>query len=94
LAFNADPKSTSKRGKGLTQKFLDRTANALDFSSVLIREFLQASVFLARRNALTGVLLKKMRLAAMDWAITLRRWNMTILISRVELATAKRSPSF
>jgi len=36
-------------------------------------------------------LLKKMRPGAIDEAITLRRWNMTIPILRVELATAKNA---
>jgi len=41
-----------------------------------------------------GSLLKKMRPNAINGTITLRRWNMTIPILRVELATAKkRRPS-
>jgi hypothetical protein len=36
-------------------------------------------------------LLKKMRPAAIDGAITLRRWNMTVPILRVELATANNA---
>jgi hypothetical protein len=39
-------------------------------------------------------LLKKMRPGAIDEAITLRRWKMTIPILRVELATAKKRRPF
>jgi len=39
-------------------------------------------------------LLKKIQLHAIDEAITLRRWNMTIPILRVEFATAKKRDRF
>jgi hypothetical protein len=37
--------------------------------------------------------LNKIQLDAIDWAILLLRWNMTILMLRVGLATAKTSHS-
>jgi hypothetical protein len=39
-------------------------------------------------------LLKQMQPSAIDEAITLRRWNMTIPTLRVELATAKKRRPF
>jgi hypothetical protein len=36
-------------------------------------------------------LLKKMQPTAIDWPITLRRWNMIIPISRLEFAIAKKT---
>jgi hypothetical protein len=60
----------------------------------LIEEFLRRLRFFARPNALAVVFLKKMRLGVMDWAITLRRWNMNSLMLRVEFATANRNPFF
>jgi len=52
-----------------------------------------ASAFFATKAGGNG-LLKKMRPGAIDEAITLRRWNMTIPILRVELATAKKRRPF
>lgn len=48
-----------------------------------------SAFFFATKGGGNG-LLKKMRPGAIDEAITLRRWNMTIPILRVELATAKK----
>jgi hypothetical protein len=50
-----------------------------------------ASAFFFATKAGGNGLLKKMRPGAIDGAITLRRWNMTVPILRVELATAKNA---
>jgi hypothetical protein len=60
------------------------------FCSSHSRNFFTSALFPATKPG-GGGLLKKMRLSAIDRAITLRRWNMTIPISRVELATAKNA---
>jgi len=52
-----------------------------------------APFFPATKSGGNG-LLKKMRPGAIDEAITLRRWNMTIPILRVELATANTRRPF
>jgi hypothetical protein len=49
---------------------------------------LASALFFATKPGGYG-LLKKMRPGAIDGAITLRRWNMTIPILPVELATPK-----
>jgi hypothetical protein len=53
-----------------------------------------ASAHFSATKAGDDGLLKKMRPGAIDEAITLRRWNMTIPILRVELATAKKRRPF
>jgi len=60
---------------------------------LLLKDFLASALFFATKPGGDG-LLKKIQLSAIDWAITLRRWNMTIPILRVELATAKKRPPF
>jgi len=60
---------------------------------LLFEEFIRQCAFSATKLG-DGSLLKKMRPNAINGTITLRRWNMTIPILRVELATAKkRRPS-
>jgi hypothetical protein len=48
----------------------------------------------ARLNLLTAGLLKKMRPEAINWPITLRRWNMTVPISRLDFAMVKQKTIF
>jgi hypothetical protein len=60
------------------------------FCSSHSRNFFASALFPATKSGGNG-LLKKMRLSAIDGAITLRRWNMTIPILRVEFATAKNA---
>jgi len=60
---------------------------------LLFEEFRRQRFFFATKAGGNG-LLKKMRPNAINGTITLRRWNMTIPILGVELATAKkRRPS-
>ncbi|PYI48312.1 MAG: hypothetical protein DMF11_03855 [Verrucomicrobia bacterium] len=59
---------------------------------LLFEEFRRQRFFFATKAGGNG-LLKKMRPGAIDGAITLRRWNMTIPILRVEFATAKNAGS-
>jgi hypothetical protein len=60
------------------------------FCSSHSRNFFASALFPATKPG-GGGLLKKKRLSAIDRAITLRRWNMTIPILRVEFATAKNA---
>jgi len=53
-----------------------------------------ASAFLRDQMRFAVVLLEKMRLGVLDWAITLRLWNMKRLMFCVGFATAKRSRFF
>jgi hypothetical protein len=69
------------------------TSPAALFCSSHSRNFFASALFPATKSGGNG-LLKKMRPGAIDEAITLRRWNMTIPILRVELATAKKRRSF
>jgi hypothetical protein len=57
------------------------------------KDLLASTLFFATKPG-GGCLLKKIQLSAIDWAITLRRWNMTIPILRVEFATAKKRRPF
>jgi len=54
---------------------------------------LASALFFATKPGGDG-LLKKMRPGAIDGAITLPRWNMTIPILPVEFATAKKHRPF
>ena len=60
---------------------------------LLFKDLFASTLFFATKAGGNG-LLKKMRPGAIDEAITLRRWNMTIPILRVELATAKKRRPF
>jgi hypothetical protein len=60
---------------------------------ILIRGIFSASALFSATKPDGDSLLKKMRPNAINGAITLRRWNMTIPILRVELATAKERRS-
>jgi hypothetical protein len=71
-AFNADCKGTSKPDKWLTHELPGPAAHATSCFVLLIWRIPVRSAFFARRIALAVVLLKKMRLRVMDWAITLR----------------------
>jgi hypothetical protein len=66
------------------------TAPTALFCSCHSRNCFASALFTATKPNGNG-LLKKMRPDAIDRAITLRRWNMTIPILRVELATAKNA---
>ncbi|PYK11084.1 MAG: hypothetical protein DME61_01710 [Verrucomicrobia bacterium] len=57
---------------------------------LLFKDLFASTLFFATKPG-GGGLLKKIQLSAIDWAITLRRWNMTIPILRVEFATAKNA---
>jgi len=59
---------------------------------LLFEEFIRQCAFSATKLG-DGSLLKKMRPNAINGTITLRRWNMTIPILGVELATAKKRRS-
>jgi hypothetical protein len=70
-----------------------RTHAAGYFVPTYSRNFFDQRAFFATKPG-GGGLLKKMRLSAIDWAITLRRWNMTIPILHVEFVTAKKGRFF
>jgi hypothetical protein len=51
--------------------------------------FRRALFFFARQTREPAGLLNKIQLGAIDGAITLRRWNMSLLILRVEFETPR-----
>jgi hypothetical protein len=51
--------------------------------------FLRRAPFFARQTREPAGLLKKIRLGAIDGAISLQRWNMSLLILRVEFETPR-----
>jgi len=69
-------------------------AHRLGCFAALIQGISSPTRFFSRRNPGGGGLLKKIQLRAIDWAITLRRWNMIIPILHVEFATAKKHRPF
>ncbi|PYI48941.1 MAG: hypothetical protein DMF10_02855 [Verrucomicrobia bacterium] len=72
---------------------MNRPAHAAwPFCTCYSRNSVASAFYFATKAAGNG-LLKKMRPGAIDGAITLRRWNMTIPILRVEFATAKNAGS-
>jgi hypothetical protein len=52
-------------------------------------QFLRRAPFFARQTKAPAGLLKKIQLGAIDGAISLQRWNMSLLILRVEFETPR-----
>src|SRR6266487_713012 len=94
-AFKADSKEHEPNRQRLGDKFFD---SAIDAGRCVIPSHLGHSAgkmrFLRYQMHLQWFCWKKMRLGVIDWAITLRLWNMNRLVFCVGFATAKTSRFF
>ena len=86
--------STSKVGKGLYSSFWIQPFRGRVFHPVASRGIPATSAFFSRLIASEVVLLEENALGVLDWAITLRLWNMKRLMFCVGFATAKIKPIF
>jgi hypothetical protein len=87
-------KSTSKTGKQLGDGFGLGGSRGQDVSPWRLGRSSGKMRFLRDQMHLQLFCWKKMRLGVIDWAITLRLWNMDRVMSCVGFATAKTSRFF